>query len=142
MEAVPDVRAQLSINCGSLFGGTPSPYPSKVQQNVNINQRLAYTPWIVLKTSKTEICNYVSINYVNILLTSIYSEIAKKTKETQDYVDYMFIAIFNWLVQQENISEYKLSKLDKCEAATEFLGEFSIVNYAQRSEDIAKPNTV
>ena len=99
-----------------------------------------WTPWIVLKTSVTEICNYVSINYVNILLTSIYSEIAKKTKETQDYVDYMFIAIFNWLVRQENISEYRLSKLDKREPATEFLGEFSIVNYAQRSEDIAKPN--
>ena len=55
----------------------------------------------------------------------------KETKETQDYVDYMFIAIFNWLVRQENISDYKLSKLDKREQATEFLGEFSIVNYLQ-----------
>ena len=60
-----------------------------------------------------------------------YSEIAKETKETQDYVDYMFIAILNWLVRQENISDYKLSKLDNREQATEFLGEFSIVNYLQ-----------
>ena len=57
-----------------------------------------------------------------------------KTKETQDYVDYMFIAILNWLVRQENISEYRLSKLDKREPATEFLWEFSIVNYAQCSK--------
>ena len=40
----------------------------------------------------------------------------------------MCIAILNWLVRQENISEYRLSKLDKLEPETEFLGEFSIVN--------------
>ena len=49
-------------------------------------------------------------------------------------VDYMFIAILNWLVRQENISEYRLNKLDKREPATEFLGEFNTVNYAQSSE--------
>ena len=65
------------------------------------------------------------------LTIQIYSEIvAKETKETQDYVYYMFIAIFNWLVRQENLLEYRLSKLEKREPATEFLGEFSIVNYA------------
>ena len=43
----------------------------------------------------------------------VYSEIAKETKETQYYVDYMFIAILNRLVRQETISDYKFSKLDK-----------------------------
>ena len=55
----------------------------------------------------------------------VYSEIAKETKETQDYVDYMFIAILNWLVRQENISEYRLSKLDKREPRQNFLGNLA-----------------